>query len=391
MDIKEIQFKIEKELSILDKQPYGLFGGISGIVLYYCNLYKNTNDKKYLKTIKELLKFTYDNIYRESTINYSYCMGLSGFGYLIEYIDTNRFIKFHRDELHEIDQLLICILSNDINNLNLDFLHGHIGIVLYLVKRSEKKTEIKKTLQLFIDKLFNMAEWNNNEIKWKFYDNSNKSDYNISLSHGMSAIIMILLTMKKNKIENPKLDLLINCSINYILSQQINVDEYGSYFSYLALESELCIRKSRLAWCYGDLGIAVVLWNAGIIMNNIKWINKSQEILLFAALNRKELKKNMIFDAGLCHGTSGVALIFYRMFLNTKMIELKYAAEYWIDQTLKMSKFKNGLAGYKTYDSQLDSWINDYSFLEGITGIGLLLTSFHNQTEPIWDECLLLS
>lgn len=393
MDIKDIQSKIEKQLSILNNQPYGLFSGTSGIILYYCNLFINTNDKNYLNKVESLLEIVYDKIYSDSTLDYSYCTGLSGLGCLIDYIDRNKLINFHIDELHEVDDVLTNILVNNFNRMNLDFLHGHIGIVFYLLKRSEKKSEIRKTLQLFINALYNLIEWNNKtEIKWRFYDNiTSKVDYNISLSHGMSAIVMLLLKMKTNKIECENLDSLINYSMNYILSQQINANEYGSYFSYLAMESELVIRKSRLAWCYGDLGIAITLWNAGVIMNNIDWTNKSQEILLFSALNRRELSQNMVFDAGLCHGTSGIALIFYRMFLNTKIAEFKNATEYWIDQTFKMAKFRNGLAGYKTYNLKSNSWINDYSFLEGITGIGLLLNSFQNQTEPTWDEFLLLS
>ena len=132
MDIKDIQSKIEKQLSILNNQPYGLFSGTSGIILYYCNLFINTNDKNYLNKVESLLEIVYDKIYSDSTLDYSYCTGLSGLGCLIDYIDRNKLINFHIDELHEVDDVLTNILVNNFNRMNLDFLHGHIGIVFYL-------------------------------------------------------------------------------------------------------------------------------------------------------------------------------------------------------------------------------------------------------------------
>jgi hypothetical protein len=105
------------------------------------------------------------------------------------------------------------------------------------------------------------------------------------------------------------------------------------------------------------------------------------------------LSENYVFDAGLCHGSAGIAHTFYRMWINSQIIEFKQAMEYWFEVTLKMATYKDGLAGYKTYCfSEANHWyMNDYSFLEGITGIGMTLNSFKNQVNPKWDKFLLLS
>ena len=153
------------------------------------------------------------------------------------------------------------------------------------------------------------------------------------------------------------------------------------------------ITKSRLAWCYGDLGIASALDQAGKTMKETNWINKSLEILLFAAIQRRNLEDNMVRDAGLCHGTAGIGHIFYRMWWNTRLPEFKVAADYWFNQTLKMARFPDGLAGFKCFRMQDDHpmWLNKYELLEGISGIGLAMLTYYYQTEPTWDECLLLS
>lgn len=317
MNVEDLQLKIETTIDNIHGHHYGVLGGMSGLILYFSNLYKIKEDKKYTNKIEELFENIFNDIFHDNKTSYSYSFGLSGIGYVIEYVNKNKITTFDVDDcLNEVDDALINILQNCYENLNLDFLHGHLGIVLYFLKKEKINDKIHNVIQNFIDKLSRFAEWHNkSQIKWKFWNTqNNKFEYNISLSHGMSAIVMALLKIKKNKIENNSLDSLIEYSTNYILSQQIDIRKYGSYFSYLAIESEENIRKSRLAWCYGDLGIAVMLWNAGVIMNNQSWINKSQEILLFAALERRDLFSNSVFDAGLCHGTSGIALIFYRMY-----------------------------------------------------------------------------
>ncbi|MCL2040441.1 MAG: hypothetical protein FWG84_00185 [Bacteroidales bacterium] len=75
---------------------------------------------------------------------------------------------------------------------------------------------------------------------------------------------------------------------------------------------------------------------------------------------------------------------------NTRMPEFKNAADYWFDQTIKMSIFADGLVGYKTWKGK-EGWINSYGSLDGIAGIGLALLTYCYEVEPTWDECLLLS
>lgn len=73
------------------------------------------------------------------------------------------------------------------------------------------------------------------------------------------------------------------------------------------------------------------------------------------------------------------------------MEECKEAAEYWIEKTLEMARFEDGAAGYKTWHGNDNGFEKEYGLLEGISGIGLVLLSYISDTEPVWDECLLLS
>jgi lantibiotic modifying enzyme len=214
--------------------------------------------------------------------------------------------------------------------------------------------------------------------------------FNISLSHGMSSIISILSKLLKiEEINKGKTETLLRGTVQYILAQEIDKDKYGSFFTNFALESTETVAKSRLAWCYGDLGIASVLYQAGKVLNKDSWINRSLEILLFAATQRKD----SLDDAILCHGTAGIGHIFYRMWWNTKLPEFKEAADYWFKETLKMATFKDGLAGFKALEMPdgKPTYVNKYGLLTGVAGIGLAMLTYYYELDPAWDECLLLS
>jgi lantibiotic modifying enzyme len=100
----------------------------------------------------------------------------------------------------------------------------------------------------------------------------------------------------------------------------------------------------------------------------------------------------MVRDAGICHGTAGIAHIFNRLYRTTKQYRFQEAANYWCLETLKMSKFEDGFAGYKTWHTEeYGGWQPCNNLLEGIAGIGLSLLSFVMPEDPAWDECLLLS
>jgi lantibiotic modifying enzyme len=329
----------------------------------------------------------------------THCGGIAGIGWLYEYLSQRNVIDYDTNILlEEFDNYLENELKRFMIANTYDFLQGGVGIALYFAKRIAKKQELVSILNQFLEDLEKIStRQEDGAIKWLSFlgEHSNpQQGYNIALSHGMASIVAILSKFYSIEgIDKEKTEALLRSTVQYILAQEIDKDQYGSFFPSYALESTPTIFKSRLGWCYGDLGIASALYQAGIVLKNTAWINKALEILLFAATQRRSLEENYVSDAGLCHGTAGIGHIFYRMWWNTKLPEFKDAADYWFAQTLKMARFEDGLAGFKTLHvpDGKPTWINDYGFLTGITGIGLALLTYYYEIEPEWDECLLLS
>jgi hypothetical protein len=374
----------------------GLLGGKTGLSMALLMYAGQSHHKESEKQGIKMMETVFKEIEQSENYVFSFARGLAGIGWTVEFLEQKGFTKHNTNVLLEdVDFLLSHVLEHEMKKGNYDFLHGAVGIVLYFISRMQKNKNLSEILQKFTIQLNELGEkQSTRSIKWisEIDYETHKTGYNISLSHGMSSIAAVLsklYTIKEG--DKEMINNFLHGCINYILEQEIDKDKYGSFFPSYALESMEQLYGSRLAWCYGDLGIAMTLWQAGVALQNEAWKNKALEVLLFAAEKRRDLEKNMVKDAGLCHGTAGIGHVFYRAWWNTRMPEFKTAADYWFEQTLKMTKFDDGLAGYKVWLPHLKEWVNTYGILEGIAGIGLALLTYYHEIEPVWDECLLLS
>lgn len=361
----------------------GLYDGEFGplLFLYYYAKYIDNSLDEIVESYTENLVNNINSINR-----HTFCSGLSGILYLFELLREEEFIDIDLDDVEKIfDNYMIQSIKEDISNKNFDFLHGSLGVLIYFLKKNTNKNLILN----FIDKLFESGEINkpDNMVKWKSNINiENRFIYNISLSHGMSGILLFLSRAIEKNI--PVNKTMYEGTINYILAQEMDYNHYGSYFPSFSIEhANIETFKSRLGWCYGDLGIGYAIWFAGKVNNEKKWQKKGLDILL-KTTERKPLTEESVVDAGICHGSAGIAMFYKKIYDETCQEEFKYAYMDWIKETLRLDTFPNGLAGYKSLMSE--DWVCDYSLLTGISGIGLILISHLLNDNQKWDQLFLL-
>ncbi|HEX2223156.1 MAG TPA: lanthionine synthetase LanC family protein, partial [Thermoanaerobaculia bacterium] len=147
---------------------------------------------------------------------------------------------------------------------------------------------------------------------------------------------------------------------------------------------------SRLAWCYGDPGLAVTLLVAARGAGVPEWEKAAVDTAVSAAARPYELSR--IRDAGLCHGSAGIAHLFNRLYQATGEPRLAEAARFWFDWTLEFRQPGNGVAGFRSWNTDTDGgqmWRGDAGFLEGAAGVGLALLAATSPIEPEWDRLLL--
>jgi hypothetical protein len=388
MIAKEITYSLSQ-----NKYDNGLLSGKLGeaIFLYEYSIY----NPQYYEYANQILDQVYESVYK-GNIFHTYCNGLAGICIGIYYLQDRKIIEPFDFVSKEIDcyleeKLKECVVCN-----NYDFLHGAIGIGFYFIERINKgNIKLIGALKQVIDYIDKNAIIENDLIKWAKI-NAKTASYDISLSHGISSIIIFLcqlLSIKNinNYVNTTKIKRLINGAVKYILSQKINVNKYRSYFPYTSVESSQEIKGSRLAWCYGDLGISMILLEVAVILNNKIYSDIAINILNYSCI-RRNLHKNFVFDSGLCHGTSGIALIFYKLFYKTNNFTYLNTAKYWIDRTLEYCNPSKGIDTFKIYyDAKHNVWQKNLSLLEGLSGIGLTLLSFYYKENPFWSKFLLLS
>lgn len=372
---------------------YSLLTGNMGEILFL--YYYSLVDKNYKEKAEILLDQLTESLSTPSYYQFSYCNGLAGFGLGIHLLAEGDFIENSPDMLDDIDLVLQHYLEQEIRLHHFDFLHGVIGMGFYFLKHYKYKPELSLVqLHKIVDYLEQTAisDPHTHTVKWEIVDRHfpHQADikFNISLSHGMSSIAIFLSRLLQMDI-NPegKVRKLLEEALNYILQQRIDEKIYGCYFPSTSLENPGPVNKSRLAWCYGDLGIGIALWHAGKVLNKKDLTDFAMEILEYSA-ERKDIRANYVWDAGICHGSAGITQIFFRMWQETKRPSLQAAYEYWKEQTYCFGNRPEGPAGYQSFDPTQQSWETKYYLLEGVAGIGLTLLSPVNSS---WDEILLLS
>lgn len=394
--MKEIEKKliqITKAIKENNCMVDGLFIGHSGIAIFQAYINQLYNDPGLNSEMEISLQKSIESFAQEES-TYTFSNGFAGICWGINHLAKQNKIDTDINSLfEEIHPLLISTSSNDLKVNFYDFLHGGLGACVYfldLLPNQMAKDHLTKTINLLFEHALikeGDVVWNNVHLKMNKKSNN---EINLGLSHGIPSIIWFLTKCYEHKIEEEKCFFLINGAIKWITRQKLFTQSLSLYPT--SIEDSIPIKNSRLGWCYGDLGIASVLWQAGKALSNEEFKNEALNIMLHASL-RKNLKEkeNITNDAGICHGTSGIAHIFNRFYWETRSPVFKETANYWIEETLKMAYHKDGLAGYKSWNGKDTGWLNNYGLLEGIAGIGLVLYSHLSDEEPKWDRCLLLS
>lgn len=372
--------------------PPGLMSGLCGLSVFFFYYARMTKDPVYEEIANSLLSEAFERINGGYTYH-TFCDGLAGIGWTIVHLAKNGFIDSETvDMFGPIDSYLSQQIIHEVTSANFDFLHGSVGVGFYFISRPNSADAVDG-----LDRLVNGLERfsqvdSSGGCRWRSVLDHEKGTrgFNLSLSHGISSIIILLAELLRKRKFGENTSSLLKRAVYYMLSQKKNSDSFGSSFPSWVTESGQSVR-SRLGWCYGDLGIGIALLRAASVTGEREWHDLAIDVLL-QTTKRRDLETANIFDAGICHGTAGLALIYRRLYEELEMDEFKDSALFWASQTLKMADHPEGYAGYSVYHTEkYGGWYPQEGLLMGIAGIGLMMISMLSDIEPKWDACLLLS
>ena len=206
---------------------------------------------------------------------------------------------------------------------------------------------------------------------------------NLGLAHGIPGVIAILARYIAAGVEVSRARRLLDGAVAYLLS--VAEPTMGArYHAWLPSKGG----GTRVAWCYGDLGVAVALMAAASATGRDDWRATALELAHGMAV--RSFESSQVIDAGLCHGAAGVAHLFNRMAQATGDAELARAADTWFDHTIAMRR-SEPIAGYPRAMpvNGVINWEAAPDLLTGATGIALALHAAISPIEPAWDQLLL--
>lgn len=381
-------------ISNLQDSSCGLLAGRSGELLYLSYLYQATGKQELLEIIYNDLEKIFDSVQNDYFPN-TFSNGIAGFGWFYEDLVQRKLLNADSNEvLEDIDDLVFEWMIKEQEKKNYDYLHGAIGGGTYFLKRLYSNPNLKDKIEAHLEILLSKMQTVPNEDLCFWIENPNNISVfteviNLGLSHGNPSILVYLTKCFQNGIFTERLKPIIKNAVNFILKYAQNPQTPSEFYFPNSLSIEKTPNKgSRLAWCYGDLGICCALWHANQVLEDSVLDKFILEVLKHNTQIR-DMNISRVMDAGLCHGASGVAHIFNRFYQRYDEPTLLEAANYWYKMTSNMDIFEDGLCGYKKWKP--DGWENSSSFLEGITGIAFVMLSKKFKIESNWDELLLIS
>jgi hypothetical protein len=206
--------------------------------------------------------------------------------------------------------------------------------------------------------------------------------YNAGLAHGIPGVIGLLGRVCDAGVARDKARSLLDGAVRWLLDQ--DGPESFPYWVAPGAAGD----TARLAWCYGDPGVAAALLGAARHVDEPAWESAALAIARRAA--ELPYEESGVKDAGLCHGSAGLAHLFNRMFHATGEPWLAEAARFWFEQTLAMRRPGHGIGGYEAWEPG-GARTADRGLLTGATGIALALVAATTDIEPLWDHMLLVS
>ena len=311
--------------------------------------------------------------------------GLSSLGILLNYltkVDENRFKEYEEEFIDDFSIVMLEASQAMAEKLEYDTFIGLVCMLNFFILTEQKENIIKVTdlLQNVTQELYEKNELNN-----------------LGISHGICGIIAVMaksiLFLQEEEIQPATLQkykATLQLITNHVINQK---GEIGNFcFPYNVGET-----TSRLAWCYGDLSVCIALTWAALVLPNKKEIDEIIKQTIKNSIGIKDTdrlfrthEQTQQFDLGLCHGVSGVYLVFkrlYEFYPSEELAEEIKRLKKELDKEMKKGVENIIFPVVVKQEPLTFEWKNNLFFLEGLSGF---LAAYHDdELVKGWDAPLL--
>src|SRR3954471_21380547 len=293
-----------------------------------------------------------------------------------------------------VDEALADMLRRDAWRGTYDLVGGLVGFGIYALERGPRGTEL---LELVVARLRDRAERENGSATWftprselhvSVQERVPHGYYNLGMAHGVPGVAAVLAGALNAGLEEA--GPLLDATVNWIAGETL--EDAPALWPFF-VGREVQVMPARLAWCYGDPGVAVALLEAGHARGREDWIELAGRAI--DKMTARAYDASGVTGASLCHGTAGLAHLCGRLHMASGRPELAEMARHWIDVTLRLRSPGEGLGGYSVWDpldpDEVGGDVQGPGFLAGIAGVALALAAGASDRPPDWDRSLLVS
>jgi lantibiotic biosynthesis protein len=387
----------DKSGQVPDRDGAGLAGGNSGFALWNTYLAQTTGEERWAELAEKELDEAVEEL-ATYPMGASLYGGFSGVAWVTEHLQGRLFeTEEGEDPNEEIDNALAELLTRPWND-TYDLIGGLVGFSAYAIERAHRPSAAV-VLERTVDQYARLAEHQEDgKITWftppeqlppHQLEVSPNGYYNLGVAHGMPGVIAALAGTWAAGVAREKVEPLLEGGVRWLLANQLP-EGFNSRFAY-SVSPGAEPSPSRLAWCYGDLGVSAALLYAARAAGRDDWAQAAIEVGLGCAA--RDRSTGGAQDAGVCHGAMGIAHLFNRLWQGTRDERFAEAARVWFREGFALRKPGVGIGGYQSWFGGFNDgpgWVDSKGLLEGAAGIGLTLLAATSSIAPDWDHMLLV-
>jgi lantibiotic modifying enzyme len=373
-----------------------LAGGLAGLAFLFAELEQRQPRMGHRARAEQFLQEAASALAEQPLLPWFYA-GFSGIAWSLERLGALGLSS--AEDLEEIDEALLGLVSRRSSNAHYDLIAGLVGIGLYALERLPRPAAVQ-CLEELVARLEERATRAGAGISWwtppQHLPEHQRAVYpdgyfNLGAAHGVPAVVALLALCARMGVARAKARELAAGGARWLLANALP-ESPGARFP-PCIAPGIPHRFSRSAWCYGDPGVVLCLLVAARSLSDRELERAALEIAREAA--RRPAEDSGVNDASVCHGASGLGHIYNRLYQATREPLFKETATAWFSRTLEMRRPGEGVAGYFSWSPvpgrEEVGWVPDGTLLTGAAGVALALLAACHPVPPSWDGMLMAS
>lgn len=409
----------------------GLNHGAAGLGLFFTHLSAFQPEEEWGPCLQGALDSVFEGLEGQAQA-LGLFEGIFGAGWFLEHLQQGTIPPdLHLNDV--LDEALSTFLKPGLRTHPMEWTRGLAGMGAYALERV-KVGQCEESLTHLLDRLLAASQPVHEGRTWphppEALPESLRREFpyghiNLGLAHGTPGILGFLGLVAQAGALAPRHRSLLEDGVSALLAAEEPDEPTSRYRRYGPWKRVGSRESTRVAWCYGDLGVSFGLLQAARGLRSQETWDRAVALAHHAAT--APLEDQGARDACLCHGSIGNAHLFHRWYRATGDPAFLHRAQTWLEATWRQVPqgphpgqflyyrpgLREGLPAMNERDRPLTAFTlrpprapqvvgkqsssttpvpePSWGLLQGLVGTGLGLLAAVSPQEPSWDRLLLLS